>query len=48
MVEAPHLGRLMEKIQGPGRPAPERLTYPALDPADAAVPAADPALATSK
>ncbi len=27
VVEAPHLGRLMDKIRGPGRPAPERLTY---------------------
>ena len=28
MVEEPHLGRLMAKIQSPVRPAPERLTYP--------------------
>jgi hypothetical protein len=26
MVEEPHLGRLMAKIQAPARPAPERLT----------------------
>ncbi|PVZ47980.1 ATP-binding protein [Thalassobacter stenotrophicus] len=31
MVEAPHLGRLMEKIQSPGRPAPQRLNYPEID-----------------
>lgn len=31
MVEAPHLGRLMEKIQSPGRPAPRRLNYPEID-----------------
>ncbi|GGE82619.1 ATP-binding protein [Stappia taiwanensis] len=37
MVEEPHLGRLMEKIRAPGRPAPERLTYaPPADPAGAA------------
>ncbi|CUU41689.1 hypothetical protein BVIRIDIS_06820 [Blastochloris viridis] len=27
MVEAPHLGRLMAKINGPVKPAPERLAY---------------------
>lgn len=31
MVEPPHLGRLMEKIQSPVRPAAERLTFPAVD-----------------
>jgi len=31
MVEAPHLGRLMEKVQSPGRPAPQRLNYPEID-----------------
>ena len=30
MVEEPHLGRLMAKIQSPIRPAPERLSYPAV------------------
>ena len=41
MVEEPHLGRLMAKIQSPVRPAPERLNYPAAtsaDPAAAEVP----------
>jgi hypothetical protein len=36
MVEEPHLGRLMAKIQSPIRPAPERLSYPAVAPADPA------------
>ena len=27
MIEAPHLGRLMEKVHGPVQPAPLRLTY---------------------
>jgi hypothetical protein len=44
MLEPPHLGRLMEKIQSPGRPAPERLTYPAVNPADATAPTANPSL----
>ena len=43
MVEEPHLGRLMAKIQSPIRPAPERLSYPAGTPADPAVTSADPA-----
>jgi hypothetical protein len=41
MVEEPHLGRLMAKIQSPIRPASERLNYPAVtsgDPAAAEVP----------
>jgi len=41
MVEEPHLGRLMAKIQSPIRPASERLNYPAIattDPAAAEVP----------
>jgi len=41
MVEEPHLGRLMAKIQSPIRPALERLNYPAVtsaDPAAAEVP----------
>jgi hypothetical protein len=41
MVEEPHLGRLMAKIQSPIRPAPERLNYPAVavtDPAAGEVP----------
>ena len=29
-VEAPHLGRLMEKITGPAQPAPERLHFDSL------------------
>ena len=40
-VEAPHLGRLMEKIQRPAAPASERLTWPPVthtDPAPAEVP----------
>ena len=32
MVEAPHLGRLMEKVHGPVQPAPLRLTYTPLAP----------------
>jgi len=35
-VEAPHLGRLMEKIQRPAAPASERLTWPPVTPADPA------------
>jgi hypothetical protein len=27
LIEEPHLGRLMAKIAGPGKPAPERLTF---------------------
>jgi hypothetical protein len=41
MVEEPHLGRLMAKIQSPIRNAPERLTYPTAamtDPAASEVP----------
>ena len=41
MVEEPHLGRLMAKIQSPIRPATERLNYAAIattDPAAAEVP----------
>ena len=35
-VEEPHLGRLMDKIRGPGRPPSERLTYaPPADPSAA-------------
>ena len=34
MVEEPHLGRLMAKIQSPIRPAMERLSYPAVASAD--------------
>jgi hypothetical protein len=41
MVEAPHLGRLMEKIQRPAPPASERLTWPPVTPADPA-PAEEP------
>ena len=41
MVEAPHLGRLMEKIQRPAAPASERLTWPPVIPADPA-PAEEP------
>ena len=37
MVEAPHLGRLMEKIQRAAGPASERLSWP---PVTAAEPAA--------
>ncbi len=48
MVEAPHLGRLMEKIQSSGRPAPERLLYPAVDPADAVAAATGPSLTAAK
>ena len=33
-VEAPHLGRLMEKIQRPAAPASERLTWPPVTPAE--------------
>ena len=40
-VEAPHLGRLMEKIQRPAAPASERLTWPPVTPADP-VPAQEP------
>ena len=40
-VEAPHLGRLMEKIQRPAAPASERLTWPPVTPADPA-PAQEP------
>lgn len=36
MVEEPHLGRLMAKIQAPIRPASERLSYPAVASADPA------------
>jgi hypothetical protein len=36
MVEEPHLGRLMAKIQSPIRPAQERLNYPAVASADSA------------
>jgi hypothetical protein len=36
MVEAPHLGRLMEKIQRPARPASERLSWPPVTPTDPA------------
>ncbi len=36
MVEAPHLGRLMEKIQRPAAPASERLSWPSVTPADPA------------
>lgn len=32
-VEEPHLGRLMEKIRGPAKPAAERLTYSRPEPA---------------
>jgi len=35
MIEAPHLGRLMEKIRGPVRPASERLAWPPVTPTDA-------------
>jgi len=31
-IEEPHLGRLMEKIAGPARPATERLADPASSP----------------
>ena len=41
LVEAPHLGRLMEKIQRPAAPASERLTWPPVTPADPA-PAQEP------
>ena len=34
MVEAPHLGRLMEKIRRPAAPASERLSWPSVTPAD--------------
>lgn len=34
MVEPPHLGRLMEKIQHPAAPASERLVWPPVTPAD--------------
>ena len=27
MIEEPHLGRLMEKIRGPVKPAPERMEF---------------------
>jgi hypothetical protein len=27
LIEEPHLGRLMEKIAGPAKPAPERLNF---------------------
>ena len=41
MIEAPHLGRLMEKVHGPVQPAPLRLTYtPLALPAPSAGPAA--------
>jgi hypothetical protein len=40
-VEAPHLGRLMEKIQRPAAPASERLTWPLVTPTDPA-PAQEP------
>ena len=36
LVEEPHLGRLMAKIQSPIRPASERLNYPAVTSADSA------------
>ena len=32
LIEEPHLGRLMEKIRGPARPATERLDFAALRP----------------
>jgi hypothetical protein len=41
MVEPPHLGRLMEKIQRPAAPVSERLTWPPVTPADPA-PAPEP------
>ncbi|CAM5543106.1 hypothetical protein FALB51S_04435 [Frigidibacter albus] len=41
VVEAPHLGRLMEKIQRPAAPASERLTWPPVTPANSA-PAQEP------
>ena len=42
MVEAPHLGRLMEKVHGPVQPAPLRPNYmPLALPAPPAGPAAD-------
>ena len=41
MVEAPHLGQLMEKVHGPVQPAPLRLTYtPLALPAPPAAPSA--------
>jgi hypothetical protein len=43
LVEEPHLGRLMEKIRTPGRPAPERLVYDATPVPDIARAAADAA-----
>ena len=42
MVEEPHLGRLIDKIHGPARPASERLTF-ACPAATAAIPAPAPA-----
>ena len=36
VIEEPHLGRLMEKIAGPARPATERLDF--ARPAPAAIP----------
>jgi hypothetical protein len=41
MVEEPHLGRLMAKIQSPIRPAQERLNYPAVTSADPAASSAE-------
>ena len=43
MIEAPHLGQLMEKVRGPVQPAPLRLTYTLALPA----PPADPTAAGS-
>ena len=37
-IEEPHLGRLMEKIAGPARPATERLDFARPAPAAAPVP----------
>jgi hypothetical protein len=40
LVEPPHLGRLMEKIQRPVAPAADRLAWPAVSPAEPAASAA--------
>lgn len=41
MIEEPHLGRLMAKIQSPIRPAMERLSYPAVASSDPAASSAE-------
>ncbi|MCX8999147.1 ATP-binding protein [Rhizobiaceae bacterium BDR2-2] len=46
LVEPPHLGRLMEKIQRPARPASERLSWPPVIPADPAAETASPTQST--